>query len=109
MTYDDVVKIALALPGTEEGIAYRAPCVKREGKFMLAPKKDGVTMAVKLDWATHDRLLEEHPDVFYKTPHYDGYAAFLVRLPKLTKKVAQELVTASWENAPKPSTRRRAQ
>ncbi len=74
---------------------------------MFAPKKDGETVAIKLDWDTHDRLLEKHSQVFYKTPHYDGWPGFLARLNKLTKRLAQEVVRASWKNAPLPAKRRK--
>ncbi len=87
---------------------YGDPAVKRSGRFMFAPKKDGETLALKLDWGTHDRLLERHPEVFYTTPHYDGWPGFLVRLNKLSKKLAKEVVFASWEDAPKPAKRRKA-
>lgn len=108
VTYDDLVTIALELPDTEEALMYGDPAIKRAGRFMFAPKKDGETIAVKLDWDTHDSLLDKYPDVFYKTPHYDGWPGFLVRLDKLSKKLAKEVVRASWENAPKPAKRRKA-
>lgn len=86
---------------------YGEPAIKRAGRFMLAPKKDGETFSIKLDWDTHDRILEAHPETCFKTPHYDGYPAFLVRLATLKPKLARELVDASWENAPKPAKRRK--
>ncbi len=107
VTYDQLVELALSLPDTEEALMYGDPAIKRAGRFMFAPKKDGETVAAKLDWDTHDRLLEKHPSVFYKTPHYDGWPGFLVRLNKLTKTLATEVVQASWENAPKPAKRRK--
>lgn len=100
MTYDDLVARALALPGTEEEPYYGGASVKREGRWMFSLKKDGETIALKLDWDAHDRLLATHPDAIFKTPHYDGYPAFLVRLDPLTPALADELVAAAWEDAP---------
>lgn len=107
MTYDELAEIALAMPEVEEGMSYGAPSMKRAGRFMFAPKKDGETISVKLDWATHDRLLEDHPDMFFKTPHYEGWPGFLARLSVLTPAVAKELVEASWRDAPMPGSKRK--
>jgi hypothetical protein len=106
--YDDVVAVALGLPDTEESLSYGEPAVKRAGRFMFGLKKDGETFSIKMDWDTHDRLLEAHPDVFFKTPHYDRYPAFLVRLDRLTKRLAKELLQASWEDAANPAKGRKA-
>ncbi len=108
VTYDDLVTTALELPDTEEALMYGNPAIKRAGRFMFAPKKDGETIAVKLDWDTHDSLLEKRPDVFYKTPDYEGWPGFPVRLDKLDKSLAKEVVHASWEDAHKPAKRRKA-
>jgi hypothetical protein len=90
----------LELPDVAEAMSYGTPCLKRKGKFMLRLKEDGESIAVKLDWDTHDRLLAERPDVYYKTPHYEGYPALLARLDALDQDEAWSLVRASWENAP---------
>lgn len=103
LEYDAVVTLALALPDAEESTSYGTPSVKRKGKFMFRLKEDGTAIAVKLAWDVHDRLLQEFPAVFFKTPHYDGYPALLARLDALTPEVASQLVTASWEDAPKPA------
>jgi hypothetical protein len=107
MTYDDIVRMALELPDVEEALMYGQPAVKRAGRFMLAPGRVDGCIAVKLDWETHDRLLEESPEIYFKTPHYEGWPGFLARLGKLNKKQAKALVLASWEDAPKVGKRRK--
>ena len=103
MTYDDVVRVGLELPEVEDTMSYRTPALKRKGRFMLRLKEDGATIAVKLDWETHDRLLAESPNVYFKTPHYDGYPALLARLELLDEAEARAMVSASWKDAPKPA------
>ena len=105
MTYDAVVQIALALPDVEEGLTWGTPGVKRKGRFMFRLKEDGETIAVKLDWETRDRLLSELPQVYFLTPHYEGYPALLARLSVLTEDLARPLVEASWADALKPAKR----
>ena len=106
MTYDEVVELALKRPETSEALQYGKICVKRGTRFMLAPGRGPDTIAVKLDWDTHDRLTEAYPDVIFKTPHYEGWPGFLVRLDFLQPGLAEELVQAAWEDAPLPGKRR---
>jgi hypothetical protein len=101
--YDELVALALELPETEESMSYGTPSIKRKGRFMFRLKEDGESAAVKLDWDTHDKLLAERPDLYFKTPHYEGYPAFLVKLEALEKREAKALIRASWESAPKPA------
>ena len=106
MTYEDVAEIALAMPGVSEAVGGRELTIDRDGGWMLTLKGDGETIVVKLDWPNHDRLLEAHPDILFKTPHYEGYPALLARLEPLTPDLARRLLGASWENAPLKAKKR---
>ena len=108
MTYDEIVRIGLEKDDVEETTSYGTPCLKRKGDFMLRLKEDGESIAVKLDWDTHDRLLDDNPDVYFKTAHYEGYPALLARLGALTVPEARSLIEASWANAPRAGKRRPA-
>jgi hypothetical protein len=107
MTYDDVVRIALSLTETEEGMSWGTPGVKRNKRFMFRLREDGETIAIKLDWDTHDRLLAESPHLYFKTPHYEGHPAFLARFELMSEEDAEALIRASWEDAPFPSVSRK--
>ena len=66
------------------------------------PKKPRVpnpeVIAVRVGDDIHKQLLlAEDPDVFFTEPHYDGYPAVLVRLPRIDRKRLRELVTEAWE------------
>lgn len=105
MEYDDFVRIALDLPDTEEGMSYGTPGVKRKKRFMFRLKEDGESVAVKLDWENHDRLMLENPGIIFKTPHYEGYPAFLVQLDPLSRELAEKIIGASWADAPHKATK----
>lgn len=112
MTYDEFVALALSLPETVEESDRRGTSVVRESRWMFSLKslkKEGETVVLKLGWDDHDRLIEAHPDVLFKTPHYEGYPAFLVRLEALSPELARELVGVSWNDAPLPAKKRRAE
>lgn len=103
MTFEQIVSIGLEWPDVAESTSYRTPSLKRKGKFMLRLKEDGDDLAVKLDWDHHDRLLALHPEIIYKTPHYEGYPAFLVRLAHLDEPLAREILQLSWNDALNPA------
>ncbi|RYG65960.1 hypothetical protein EON77_17940 [bacterium] len=96
---------ALALPDTSEELYPGGASVNREDRWMFSLKKDGEMIVLKLAWDDHDRLLAAHPEAILKTSHYEGYPAFLVRLDALTPTIADELLAASWEDAPNKAKR----
>ena len=49
-----------------------------------------------------EALLADDPDVFFTTPHFDGYAAVLVRLERISLEVLHEVIVEAWlTRAPK--------
>ena len=49
-----------------------------------------------------DALLADDPDVYFTTPHFDGYPAVLVRLERIGLDDLEELTTEAWlARAPK--------
>ena len=66
-------------------------------------KEDGETLVVKvLDLEDKDALLRGQPDVFFTTPHYDGYAYVLVALARVDATQLSELLEDAWRlSAPK--------
>jgi hypothetical protein len=52
--------------------------------------------------ASFDALLADGPDVFFTTPHFDGYPAILVRLERIALDELEELIVEAWlSRAPK--------
>ena len=66
-------------------------------------KEDGETLVIQvLDLEDKEALLRSDPDVFFTTPHYDGYAYVLVRLDRIGREQLAELVEDAWRlRAPK--------
>jgi hypothetical protein len=99
----DVVAIGRELPETEEGTWFRTPCLRVRKKSFCRMKEDGETLVVKVvDLEDKDALLKGQPDVFFTTPHYDGYAYVLVRLAQVDRDQLRELLEDAWRlSAPK--------
>jgi hypothetical protein len=101
--------IAIKLPGVEEATSYGTPSFKVKGKFLARMKEDGETLVLRVALELKEALIEENPEVFFTTPHYDGYAAVLVRLDKISKSELTRVIDEGWHFvAPKKLVAERA-
>ena len=116
-TWDDVRAIAASLPEPEPGSVYDAKGWRVRGKAFAwerplrkadllalgdsAPTGD-VLAATVGDLGVKEALLAEDPEVYFTTPHFDGYPAILVRLDRIGRQELRELLVEAWlARAPK--------
>jgi hypothetical protein len=127
----DVRRIALALPGVQEGTEHFAFSVEHKGKpkgiawvwkERTAPKKARVpnpsVLAVRVaDLDVKAALVEGEPEKFFTEPHYNGYPAVLVRLAAVNRAELSKLLADAWNCfapptkpplAPRPRVRKAA-
>lgn len=110
-TWDDVRRIALALPETSEGASrgLRQWRVKDKGFVWERPLRpadvealggdvpDGPILGARVEHiGAKEALLADDPQVFFTTPHFDGYPAILVRLDRMAPEDLNELITEAW-------------
>ena len=102
-TWKDVVAAGTRFPGVEESTSYGTPSLKVRGKFMCRLRTNPDALVVRvIDVADQEALLKGDPDVFFITPHYDGWPGVLVRLEKVDPVQLAELVEDAWRTqAPK--------
>jgi hypothetical protein len=80
-TWDDVLRVALALPNTEESTSYRQPCVKVRGKaFVTVSPHEAGALVLRCPAEEAELLIAALPGVYYLTPHYQGWSCVLARL-----------------------------
>jgi hypothetical protein len=117
-TWDDVRRIALALPLTSERVSrevrqwrvrdklfvWERPLRRTEIKALGGEVPDGPILAARVEHiGAKEALLAEDPRVFFTTSHFDGYPAILVRLDRIAGEDLNELITEAWlARAPKP-------
>ena len=95
--WSDVVALGLRLPEVEEGTWFRTPCLRVRKKSFCRMKEDGETLVIRVvDLEDKEALLRGDPDVFWTTPHYDGYAYVLVRLERADPEQLAELIEDAW-------------
>jgi hypothetical protein len=102
VTWDDVVRIGLELPGVELGSAYGTPALRVRNQFMCRLREDGETLAIRCDLDERPLLIEANADALFVTPHYEAWPMVLVALPRAGETLVRELVEDAWaERAPK--------
>lgn len=115
--WDDVRRIALALPETSERLSHDRPSWRVRDKMFVweRPLRPADVRALGDDAPTgpilgarvehlvaKEALLADDPDVFFTTPHFDGYPAVLVRLDRIAAEDLEEVIVEAWlARAPK--------
>jgi hypothetical protein len=114
-TFDDVARLATALPEVTEGedkhgrahrtwevggkaFAWERPFSKADIKrYGEQTPPDGPILAVRVaDLAEKEAVLAANPDAFFTIPHFDGYSAVLIQLPKVTAAALKEAIVDGW-------------
>lgn len=117
-TWDDVRRIALALPETterssSEGVsqwrvkdklfAWERPLRRADLEALGDAAPEGAILATRVaDLGAKEALLAEDPGLYFTTPHFNGYPMILVRLDRATVAELDELLVEAWlARAPK--------
>jgi hypothetical protein len=116
-TWDDVRQIALALPETGERrsrelaqwrvkdklFAWERPLRRSDLDALGAGAPDGPILGARVEHeGVKQALIADDPDVFFTTPHFDGYPAILVQLERIAVQDLRELLVEAWlSRAPK--------
>ncbi|MDP7702569.1 MULTISPECIES: MmcQ/YjbR family DNA-binding protein [unclassified Mycobacterium] len=116
-TWEDVARVVGALPLTAEQsprdwrvgkklIAWERPLRKSDIDALMSngvhpPSGDILGVRVP-DEGVKFALVADEPEVYFTTPHFDGYPAVLVRLAEIGVRDLRELITEAWlAQAPK--------
>jgi hypothetical protein len=116
-TFDDVRRIALALPETSEeisrdlrhwrvkdkGFVWERPLRRSDLEALGDAAPDGPILGVRVEHlVAKEAILADDPDLYFTTPHFDGYPAVLVRLDRISLEELQETIVEAWlARAPK--------
>ncbi|HET7516079.1 MAG TPA: MmcQ/YjbR family DNA-binding protein, partial [Actinomycetes bacterium] len=111
-TWDDVRRLALALPQTAERVsrdgllawdvrdktfAWERPLRRGDLQALGGTAPKGPVLAARVpDLGAKEALLAEAGGAWFTTPHFNGYPAVLVRLAAVDVKELRELVTDAW-------------
>ncbi|HZP72427.1 MAG TPA: MmcQ/YjbR family DNA-binding protein [Gaiellaceae bacterium] len=79
-TWEDVRRIALALPDAEETTTHGQPCFRVNGRPFVNTGRVQDAIVTRAPDEERDLLTSALPDVYFVTDHYLGWEAVLVRL-----------------------------
>jgi hypothetical protein len=115
--WDDVQRFALALPETSERVSrgtrqwlvkdklvvWERPLRRADFEALGDSAPDGPILGARVEHlVAKEALLADDPDVYFTTPHFDGYPAVLVRLDRIAAEDLEELIVEAWlARAPK--------
>jgi hypothetical protein len=115
-SWEDVRRVALALPGVSEGqgdqrgwsvadrvLAWERPLRKGDLAALGLSTQDEPVLCVRTsDEGVKQALVADDPEVFFTTPHFNGYPAVLIWLERISETVLEEVITEAWlARAPK--------
>ena len=110
-SWEDVRRIALALPETSERpshgntswrvrdklFVWERPLRPREIETLGGDAPGGPILGARVEHlGAKEALLADDPSVFFTTSHFNGYPAILVRLERLPVEGLEEVVTEAW-------------
>jgi hypothetical protein len=116
-TWDDVQRLALALPETSEGTSFgnrawkvrdktfvwQRPLRKSDIAALGDSAPDGPILGARVEHQmAKDAILASDPRVFFTIPHFDGFSAVLIRLEEISASELDEVIAEAWlSRAPK--------
>ena len=95
-TEKTVRSLALALPETAEKPCFGTPAFYVRKKLFARLLPGGRTLAVRVDPNEREALLAAVPEVFFLTPHYEGWPMVLIRLPRIARADLAERLEQAW-------------
>ncbi len=116
-SWEDVRRIALELPETSErpvhgtanwrvrdkSFVWERPLRPADLRALGDAAPSGPILGARVEHlGAKEALLADDPAVFFTTPHFDGYAAVLVRLERIGVEELREVIVEAWlARAPK--------
>ena len=110
-SWDEVTRLATALPEVTEHevrglrqwkvrdklFVWERPLRRSDLEALGDGAPDGPILGARVEHeVAKQALLADDPDVFFTTPHFDGYPAILLRLDWISGEGLREVVTEAW-------------
>ena len=87
----------------DKGFVWERPLRRADYDALGDAAPDGPILGARVaDVGVKEALLADQPNVYFTTPHFDGYPAILVQLDHITIADLEELIVEAWlDRAPK--------
>jgi hypothetical protein len=95
--WEAVRALACAFPEVEVSTGGRiAFSVRGKGFAWEARERDGGGLAVRVDRDEKQLFLDANPDVYFTSPHYNGFPAVQIRLERIDEDELRERLEDAW-------------
>ncbi len=91
-TWADVRRLCLALPDVEE----RGQTFRTNGRIFVNMSREPGAISTRAPQEELELLLRARPDVYFLTPHYEGWQAVLVRLDVVDEEELAGRIEEAW-------------
>ncbi len=110
-SWDDVRRIALALPESSERLSrercqwrvkdklfvWERPLSRKEIEALGSSAPEGPILGARVEHlGAKEALLADDSGIYFTTPHFDGYPAILVRLEEIAVDELDEVIVEAW-------------
>jgi hypothetical protein len=109
--WEDVRRVALALPGATEtvsrgnlswrvgdrGFVWERPLRAVDRQALAESAPSGAILGARVEHlGAREALLADDPEVYFTIPHFDGYPAILVALERIAPPALEEVIVEAW-------------
>jgi hypothetical protein len=95
--WDTLRELALSVPEVVASSSGRiAFSVRGKGFAWEARERDGGGLAVRVDRDEKQLFLDASPDVYFTSPHYNGYPAVQIRIEAIDRDELRERLEDAW-------------
>lgn len=120
--WSDVDRIAMTLPEValhtgrdgirqwrvkDKPVAWERPLRKTDYEALGSSAPEGAILGIRTpDLVAKEALIASEPDIYFTTPHFNGYPAVLVELERIPVDQLEEAIVEAWlARAPKKVAR----
>lgn len=95
--WETVRELALSFPEVEESGESRTAFRVRGKLFAWAAReRDGGGLAVRVEREERPLILDSNPDVYFTSPHYDGWPGVQIRLEAIAADELRDRLEDAW-------------
>jgi len=95
--FEHVRQIALQFPNASDSLShYDTPSIKIGKNLLCRLHENGEWLAVRTDFESRERYLEQYPESCFITPHYKDYPYVCLYIHSYSPELLQDVLTSGY-------------
>ncbi|ETZ21753.1 hypothetical protein [Pedobacter sp. V48] len=96
--FEPVRQIALQFPDASDSLShYDTPSIKIKKNLLCRLHENGEWLAVRTDFESRERFLEEYPESCFITPHYKDYPYICLYINSYSRELLKEVLETGFK------------